>query len=229
MEPIQKSDPFWFDKIEVFWQSDKYLEFFPSKYQTTKEKFNAIFRLSVYISLILYFYHSDFRYILLAVGVGLFTIYVVGNAEETRPSAETFEGNTQKNDNCTLPTLDNPFMNPTMKDYMNIENGRIIDRPPACNSSDVKHEMDDAFGNNLYMDVNDVFGKMNSQRQYYTMPSTTIPNKQDEFARWLYATPATCKEDQDYCLRYEDLRSKSNQNTFYNPNENPINTKRFEN
>jgi hypothetical protein len=128
---------------------------------------------------------------------------------------------------CTKPTIDNPFMNVTMKDYMNFDkNGNIVNRPPACDPNDpeIKKNMDETFSNNLYRDVSDVFGKKSSQRNYFTMPSTTIPNKQDEFARWLYLSPKTCKEDQDYCLRYEDIRSK--RFVMPNPYRNPISTKK---
>ena len=48
-------------------------------------------------------------------------------------------------------------------------------------------------------DVGDLYGKSNSQRQYYTAPSTTIPNEQTKFAKWLYQTSSTCKEDTKYC------------------------------
>ena len=65
---------------------------------------------------------------------------------------------------------------------------------------------------------------MNSQRQFYTMPNTTIPNAQDDFAKWLYANPKTCKEDQEFCLRYEDVRAK--RPVFVDPTQNPVNTKR---
>ena len=44
------------------------------------------------------------------------------------------------------------------------------------------------------------------QRQFYTMPSTTIPNDQTGFAKFLYQLPTTCKEDSAQCLRYEDVR-----------------------
>ena len=34
-----------------------------------------------------------------------------------------------------------------------------------------------------------------SSRQFYTNPSTTIPNDQEAFAKWLYYNPEkTCKE-----------------------------------
>ena len=55
------------------------------------------------------------------------------------------------------------------------------------------------------------------------MPWTTIPNKQDEFARWLYSSPKTCKEDQDYCLKYEDVRAK--RPIFPNQDKNPVTDK----
>ena len=129
---------------------------------------------------------------------------------------------------CTKPTIDNPFMNVTMKDYMNLDkNGRVIDRPPACDPNDpeIKKLIDESFNNNLYKDVSDVFGKINSQRQFVTMPYTQIPNKQDEFARWLYLNPKTCKEDQDKCLLYEDIKNK--RQIMPNPERNPISSKKF--
>jgi hypothetical protein len=126
--------------------------------------------------------------------------------------------------NCTRPTIDNPFMNVTMKDYLNIDKSSkmIVDRPEACDINDqgIQKEMNNAFNNNLFKDVNDIFGKMNSQRQFYTMPSTTIPNAQNEFAKWLYLNPKTCKEDQDYCNPYEDLRAK--RPVVYDSTKNPI-------
>jgi hypothetical protein len=113
---------------------------------------------------------------------------------------------------CTEPTTDNPFMNMTMKDYLNYDDtGKIIERPDACNTADpdIKKSIDNKFNNNLFKDVNDVFGKFNSERQYYTMPWTDIiPDINGDFKNWLYKTPKTCKEDQDYCLLYEDIRSK---------------------
>lgn len=129
----------------------------------------------------------------------------------------------EKSETCTKPTIANPFMNFTMADMMTFdENGNMVDRPPACDTNDpeIKQQIEEAFDNNLFKDVNDVFGKMNSQRNYFTMPWTKTINDQDAFARWLYLNPATCKENQENCLNFEDLRSKR----FIMPNaeRNPV-------
>ena len=71
--------------------------------------------------------------------------------------------------------------------------------PPSWNNEKVQTKIEDKFNFNLYRDVGDLYGKSNSQREYYTMPSTTIPNEQTSFAKWLYATGPTCKEKSIYC------------------------------
>jgi hypothetical protein len=143
---------------------------------------------------------------------------------------EKLENNIKDTNTCTKPTKENPFMNFTMADRMNIDEkvGKTVDKLPACDTSEpsVKREIEESFNNNLYRDVNDVFGKMNSQRQFYTMPWTSnIPDENGEFRDWLYKTDSTCKENSQ-CLRYEDVRA--NAPIFPNPNVNPVDTKRLE-
>jgi hypothetical protein len=233
MEIENKSDLFWYDDISIIWKIDRLIEFFPTKDQTLEERLNSIVRLSLYSSIILFYYHSNSKYLSILVAGLLFTYFVYKNRSEigiretdksklTSKSLESLEK--LENQECTVPTLDNPFMNVTMKDYTNVDSktGKLIDRPQACDIKDpkIKLQMDNMFNNNLYRDVNDLFGKFNSQRQFYTMPSTTIPSDRESFQKWLYLNPKTCKEDQDYCLKYEDVRAK--RPIVYNPNENPV-------
>jgi hypothetical protein len=49
----------------------------------------------------------------------------------------------------------------------------------------VKQTMDDYFSVQWFSDPTDVFGKNQSQRQFVTQPSTTVPNDQGSFADWL--------------------------------------------
>lgn len=116
-----------------------------------------------------------------------------------------------KIDMCQRPTKGNPFMNVTMADLMINRN-----RSAACLATDelINKEINDNFHYNFFKDVDDVFNRQYSQRQFYTMPNTTIPNNQTAFAKWLYKLPPTCKEDQNNCLIYEDLRfNRFNPNT----------------
>lgn len=104
---------------------------------------------------------------------------------------------------CRRPTADNPFMNPSQDD-MNKDNV-----PVACNvdDEDIRNDMDLKFTQDMYRDIDDVFDKKNSQRQFYTV-AHNIPNDMEAFARWCYKFPPTCKTNQERCLRYEDLRTK---------------------
>jgi hypothetical protein len=87
------------------------------------------------------------------------------------------------------PSVDNPFMNAMPFDDR--------DRGPASVQlgNPIKQmEVETAFDYGTYRDVDDVFNRNNSQRQFFTMPTTTFPGDQTAFANWLYKVPVTCKE-----------------------------------
>ena len=92
----------------------------------------------------------------------------------------------------TLPTSRNPFMNVLLGEMKYNPS-----RPEAApiNQPSVKQTIDDYFRVQWFSDPTDVFGKNQSQRQFVTQPSTTVPNDQGSFANWLYRIPGkTCKE-----------------------------------
>lgn len=105
---------------------------------------------------------------------------------------------------CRRPTTDNPFMNPNIYDY------NTPHVPVACNEDDenINEEIKTSFNYDLFRDLDDLYEVKNSQRQFYTIPNTSIPNQQMEFANFLYKIPNTCKEDKYNCVSYEDLRFK---------------------
>jgi hypothetical protein len=99
--------------------------------------------------------------------------------------------------NKVLPTNENPFMNINLiTNDMTRKNTSAV---PSWNNIEVQKNINDKFNVNLYRDAGDLYAKNNSQREYYTMPSTTIPNNQNEFAKFCYQTGPTCKEDSIYC------------------------------
>jgi len=99
----------------------------------------------------------------------------------------------------TLPTARNPFMNVLIDEIKYNPT-----RPKAMSITDpsVKVGLDDFFRTDFNSDPTDVFGRTQSQRQFVTMPSTSIPNDQDSYQNWLYRIPGkTCKEGgREACL-----------------------------
>lgn len=119
---------------------------------------------------------------------------------EPKYSYDEYVRNTKQT--CRKPTIDNPFMNQS-----SIEYGDTY-VPAACNADDedIKENIKTSFNENLYMDIDAVWEKENSQRQFYTIPNTSTPNQQIEFAKWCFNMGDTCKENQMKCYRYEDVR-----------------------
>jgi len=94
--------------------------------------------------------------------------------------------------NRTSPTSENPFMNVLMNEI-----SEYPKKPPAKYnaSGDVKQKLEDRFEVKMYGDPGDIWGRNQSQREFYTTPSTSIPNDRDSFQNWLYRIPGkTCKE-----------------------------------
>jgi hypothetical protein len=92
----------------------------------------------------------------------------------------------------TNPTPRNPFMNvlpDEVKYNPNRPEAASVDGPT------VKATLDDFFRVNWFSDPTDVFGRNQSQREFITMPSTTIPSDRESYQNWLYKVPGkTCKE-----------------------------------
>ena len=49
--------PFWFNQIDILYDKNYLLEIFPVKEYDLIRKLNAVFRFSIYYSLIVYFYN----------------------------------------------------------------------------------------------------------------------------------------------------------------------------
>lgn len=128
--------------------------------------------------------------------------YSLLNNNKNNKKEISYENNKIYVDNtCRKPTADNPFANIVFADYLDAAN-----IPEPCNTDDenIKNEMSNLYNSTIYRNYDDVFERENSQRNFYTMPITSVPNKQTEFANWLYKTPPTCKENSNNCTYYEE-------------------------
>ncbi len=201
------SDPIWFKDPKILFQKDRVSEFFPNEEMTTIEKLNAVLRLTIYLGVLMAIVCKNYLYLYIPVitaGIS-WTIYTVqndGGDEESRENLYmTSKGilkTGEKKDKCVTPTIDNPFMN-----YNQITSER--NRAPACVSYDkpkLKKKIEEDFNVNLYRDVSDLYGKRNSQREFYTTPGSVYEGgvgDQTSFAKWCYGTKPTCKEDGIEC------------------------------
>jgi len=202
---IYKNDTFWLNDYKILFYQDNLTQFFPNITMTLVEKLNAIFRMSIYLSILLYLLTNNYLYLYIMIIIGIFTCYIYYNQKD---NIEMYFNTINNSDNNIIseriidnnsnniePTTENPFMNINLI----TDNKEKPSAPPSWNSDKLQKKIEDKFGYNLYRDVGDLYGKSNSQRQYYTAPSTTIPNNQTSFAKWCYGVGPTCKESAIYC------------------------------
>lgn len=214
------NDRFWMNDPQILYSADRLIEFIPTNDMNTNEKLNALTRFSIYLSIILFIIYRNYNIFFIAIVTSciIYIIYYNENKKQIT-NQEQFEDQIKKNlqikkntqikvnelgDVCQLPSPNNPFMNVLLTDYTDNPN-----RPPACAYNDVqaKESSNKYFNYNLYKDVEDVWDKRNSQREFVTMPVTTIPNDRDSFMKWCWKTTYVCKDgDLNYCLQNEDLR-----------------------
>lgn len=172
------------------------INFIPLINMSFKDKILAITNIIIFISLILSLITRNIVFILFGIILIIFLYYIYLYNDNI--SIETNE--TLKNRNlgivdnklCVIPTIENPFMNPSIIDYTN-NNNNIKSCPiekDLINNNIIKY-----FGQNVYKDINDIYEKDYSARQFYTMPSTTIPNDRKSYENWLYYRGKTCKEN----------------------------------
>jgi hypothetical protein len=118
-----------------------------------------------------------------------------------KPDISYDKYNYYKENTCRKPTADNPFANIVFADYLDAGN---IPEPCNTDDKDIQTSMNQLYNSSIYRNIEDVFERENSQRIFYTVPITTVPNKQTEFANWLYKTGPTCKEKSANCTYYEE-------------------------
>jgi len=209
--------PFWYDDISILFKQDTITEIFPSKRFDIIRKLNAIVRLSLFYTLIMYLLKREQKYLIIPLIIMGITWIVWYKQEDIQNDKLLKESMNDKlddlvkindlNTECRVPNKDNPFMNPTLSDY-----GSGNPPPKSCpsyNNKGVQRRVEELFNEDLYRDANDIFGKNNSQRQFYTVPGNKVPNDQGNFAQWLYGTPPTCKEGNKIACLNQMGRSSS--------------------
>lgn len=209
LSKLVKSDPFWGDQPSILYASNRVVEFVPTTDMNRVEKINALTRMFIYLGLILTLVYQKIIYLYIPI-VGMLFLYFVhiNYPEHEREEFAADCDACSEDDNGNLyekPTKDNPFMNVLLTDYVDDPT-----RAPAADIEDpnIRKDIKKMFDHGLYKNANDIWDKNNSQRQYYTNPSTTIPNDRDSFMKWCWKVPYVCKDgDLVDCLKYDDVRA----------------------
>lgn len=204
---MNTEETIWIKDFNILFEKEKLFKYVPLNSYSNYEKMNSMMRFTLYISVLLSFLYKNLNYFFIFILCGLVTFLMHMNEEkeqdgELKENLENYDK--IKNDpdikkrkinhkkylkKCVLPSRDNPFMNVLPTDNRK--------RKSACksyNDEKIKKLIDDKFSKGLYKDINSIYNNENSQREFYTMPNTTVPNNQGDFADWLYGVPKTCKE-----------------------------------
>jgi Family of unknown function (DUF5762) len=185
----------WYEDLAGFMDVDHYYVILPMSNMTFEDKLNALVRFFIYLGILLTILKGNYRYLFFGIAACIVSMILYEFQSKKNTKTEKFFEDKQldivNNKVCARSTVDNPFMNPTMYDI-----ATQPDRPAACHvdSEKVQEDIERNFNARLFSDVSDLYGKQASQRQFYTMPSTTIPNDQTGFAEWLFGSGRTCKE-----------------------------------
>lgn len=204
---MNTEETIWIKDFNVLFEKEKLFKYIPLNSYSNYEKINSMMRFTLYISVLLSFLYKNLNYFFIFIICGVVTFIMYNNEEkkDDKILLENLENyNKIKNDpdikkhkinhkkylkKCVLPSRNNPFMN-----VLPTDNRKRKEACKSYNDEKIKNLVDDKFSKGLYKDINSVYNNENSQREFYTMPNTTIPNKQGDFANWLYGIPKTCKE-----------------------------------
>jgi hypothetical protein len=196
------TETIWYKDFKHFISINNLPKFIPTGDMSYAEKLNAIMRFSIYFSAVLYIVRRNILVWYFVVITAFGTMFMNEmyfkhkNLEKELYQKLNVMYDDKKKNYCMLPTKENPFMNVLVNEYKEFPN-----RPSACdiNNKKINKKAEQYFDINLYRDVDDIFERNSSSRNWHTVPSTTIPNDRDSFANWLYKTGPTCKEKGGNC------------------------------
>jgi len=195
---------FWIDNLNELFNPVLY----PNINMTIEEKINAIIRLILFIGIIATLIFNDSRYILFILIIMLISIFIYNYQMEKNRKIEKYLNDNDldiiNNEKCVKPTQENPFMNPSL-----IGNNNKYDSCSIENEH-IKDNIDYFFNKNVFRETDDIYDKSLLDRQFYTVPSTSIPNNREKLASWLYERGPSCKEnngEQCYDNLYNNIKN----------------------
>ena len=182
---------FWVNEPTILFNKKYITQIWPYSYLTYDEKLNAITRFIILITLLGYVLLN--RFIIIVLGLIVVGIIVLLYKKKEGLLFPYYGVNKQEE-----IEQNNPFGNILMTDYKFNPNKKEVNAeytPDLENSINrkikdfiVQENNDNNEIYNLFNNIGDQFSFEQNNRQFYTNPSTTIPNKQDDFLSFCFGT-----------------------------------------
>lgn len=173
----------WFQNVRDLFKHPS--RFWPTRTQTPGGQVNAMVRFVLYAAIATYAYNRDSKTLYFALAI----VTIISLSYDGTPGGRMSNIAPLR---CKRPTAQNPFMNHLVSEY-----GQE-DLPP-CDYDDVKDDVRTHFNKGLPRNIEDLYEKQNSQREFLTMPNGGLPPDSREFAEFLYGGMKSCKEYPSHC------------------------------
>ena len=228
-EPKEKKEdktPFWGEDPNVLLNFEYITELYPSENMNTNQKLNAITRSVIVLAIFGSFVTNPYRLWIIAfmtLAAVWYLHYHQTTAKKVRFNEESFTNKDKVKETIDRkdipvdlfsdPEPNNPFGNTLLTDYDNAEekkpappsyNKRINDKIVSQSKQAILNNNPEQphITNKLFSGLDDNLAHEQSMRNFYTMPSTTIPNDQNAFAEFCYGSMVSCKEGNAFaCAR----------------------------
>jgi hypothetical protein len=181
---------FWIKDPTILFNKDAITQIWPYTYLSYNEKLNAFTRFIIFLTLIGYLLLNNVIVIVLGlIVIGGIVLLFIQNNKEGMFGSYKITDQQKIEDN-------NPFSNVLMDDYKynpskkaaetNYSSELEQDINTKVKSFVIQENIDNSDIYNMFNNEGDKFTFEQSLRQFNTNPSTTIPNKQDDFLSFCY-------------------------------------------
>lgn len=187
----------WISNPSILWNKDHIFELIPTESMTYDEKFNAITRLIILITILFFFFKMTFTIIF----IGIISIIVFRYFYKKEGFTPLYQRTYIPSPDATMPTIENPLMNVLMTEYTDDPNRK--EAAPSYLPSIEKQIIQNVKKQtnlDLYQNKFSDYQLDQSMRNFYTTANSTIPNKQGEFADFCYGDMISSKEGNNFAL-----------------------------
>ena len=179
------------DPLNILFDLNKIHLIIPDRSDSVNEQVNSFTRFIMLYGALLSVYKKSWDPLVLTVVMSVVVLMLMMFNKKQVPQQQQQQQQQAPNEELvpTRVTSENPFGNPEVG---STDMSSVQQNPNNSKVSDA------LFVENLPMDDWDIYGKNNSQRQFFTLP----PNDQTSFAEWLYNPGEVCKTNTTRCTGY---------------------------